>query len=372
MNKLKPPCQLILLLMLLAITTFSQSLEEKFKPLLTEPKHYFCFKSNRPITCDGILKEEAWEKTPWTDFFVDIEGDSKKMPYFNTRVKMVWDADALYVAAELEEENIWAYLDQYDDIVYRENDFEIFISNTPQAQHYYEIEINALKTIFDLFMPKAYRDGGKANIEWNAKGIEGGVSLDGSINNGNDKDKRWIVEMKLPFRSLSLDGNGVSPMANDMWRINFSRVEYETNFNNGKYHKNLEPPTHKTLPEHNWVWSPQGVVNMHYPERWGYLIFSNEPVSAHAEMSFNYSLEEKMKQQLWLIYYQQKEALKANKKYANRLEQLGIKNKKYNMDGCLVSISMESTSHTFLASITCREKNIQLSLNDKGQLILAK
>jgi hypothetical protein len=25
--------------------------------------------------------------------------------------------------------------------------------------------------------------------------------------------------------------------------------------------------------EDNWVWSPQGVVNMHVPERWGYLVF---------------------------------------------------------------------------------------------------
>ena len=27
------------------------------------------------------------------------------------------------------------------------------------------------------------------------------------------------------------------------------------------------------LPEDNWVWSPQGAINMHLPERWGRLRF---------------------------------------------------------------------------------------------------
>ena len=27
-------------------------------------------------------------------------------------------------------------------------------------------------------------------------------------------------------------------------------------------------------PEDNWVWSPQGVIDMHRPERWGYVQFS--------------------------------------------------------------------------------------------------
>src|SRR5262249_41791863 len=29
--------------------------------------------------------------------------------------------------------------------------------------------------------------------------------------------------------------------------------------------------------EDNWVWSPQGVIDMHRPERWGYVQFSTAP-----------------------------------------------------------------------------------------------
>jgi hypothetical protein len=94
-----------------------------------------------------------------------------------------------------------------------------------------------------------------------------------------------------------------------------------------------------------------------------------EPVAASPDMVFQYSLEEKMKQHLWLIYYQQKEVLKANKQYAGTLKQLGIKGKKFNIDGCLVRLTIESTHQTFLAKISCVEKRISFSLNNSGKLM---
>ena len=36
---------------------------------------------------------------------------------------------------------------------------------------------------------------------------------------------------------------------------------------------NLENQQH---PEDNWVWSPQGVVNMHIPDRWGKVSFVDD------------------------------------------------------------------------------------------------
>ena len=57
------------------------------------------------------------------------------------------------------------------------------------------------------------------------------------------------------------------PDAGSEWRINFSRVEWQVQTVDGKYQK---------LPgtkEDNWVWSPQGVVNMHVPEHWGRVKF---------------------------------------------------------------------------------------------------
>jgi hypothetical protein len=47
-------------------------------------------------------------------------------------------------------------------------------------------------------------------------------------------------------------------------------VEWQTRVVKGKYEK--LPKT----PEDNWVWSPQGEINMHIPDRWGYVKFAKK------------------------------------------------------------------------------------------------
>ena len=59
----------------------------------------------------------------------------------------------------------------------------------------------------------------------------------------------------------------VPPEPGTVWRVNFSRVQWKLDVVDGRYEK--APDT----PEDNWVWSPQGVINMHQPEHWGYVRF---------------------------------------------------------------------------------------------------
>jgi len=92
---------------------------------------------------------------------VDIEDHNKPKPYYDTRMKMLWDDNYLYIAAELEDLHTWATLDNHDDIIYRDNDFEIFIDPDGDGLNYFEIEINALGTILDLFLAKTIQKKGK-------------------------------------------------------------------------------------------------------------------------------------------------------------------------------------------------------------------
>lgn len=60
-----------------------------------------------------------------------------------------------------------------------------------------------------------------------------------------------------------------------MWRINSSRVQWRWEWQAsaggaGRWQK-VEPEK----GEDNWVWSPQGLVNMHVPEMWGFMRFEN-------------------------------------------------------------------------------------------------
>ena len=268
----KPSCKTLNFLATFVITfVTAQNAPAQTTPL---PKKYTCYQTDEKILIDGKL-ENAWENAPYTSLFVDIEGDKKPLPYQHTRAKMLWDQTHLYIAAVIEEEHIWAYQTKKDQIVYLENDFEVFIDPDGDTENYYELEINAANNIFDLFLPKTYRNGGRAKLDWDIDGLQSAVSIDGTLNDASDKDKQWILEIAIPFKSLSTtDVPAIQPVAGDAWRINFSRVNWRHEVDeNGKYSRKRDPETKKLMPEYNWVWSPQGVINMHFPEYWGYLHF---------------------------------------------------------------------------------------------------
>ena len=84
--------------------------------------------------------------------------------------------------------------------------------------------------------------------------------------------------------------------------MNFSRVEWETEAVGGKYIKKTDEDG-SSLPEHNWVWSPQGIINMHYPEMWGLVKFVN---SMNPKAEFIIPNIEYVKWELRQVYYYQK------------------------------------------------------------------
>ena len=232
------------------------------------PRRYVCRRASSPLRIDGKLDEAAWRAAPWTDVFLDIEGEKRPAPRFRTRAKMLWDDRYFYVGACMEEPHLSATLTEHDAIVFHDNDFEIFIDPDGDRKMYYEIEVNAFGTIFDLLLEKTYRDGGPARHEWLLPGMRHAVHLDGTVNDPSDADRGWSVEFALPWKSLAEKAGKMAcpPRDGDAWRVNFSRVQWRYRVENGKYVK--EPG-----PEDNWVWSPQFEVNMHVPEKWGYVEF---------------------------------------------------------------------------------------------------
>ena len=73
---------------------------------------------------------------------------------------MLWDDQYFYVGAELEEPDVWVTLTEHDSVIFRDNDFEVFIDPNSDNHEYYEFEINALGTFWDLLLPPPYKDGG--------------------------------------------------------------------------------------------------------------------------------------------------------------------------------------------------------------------
>ena len=281
------------------------------------PKGYVCYRATMPITIDGALSDTAWDMAPWTDAFVDIEGARQPRPRFRTRVKMLWDDDALYIAAELEEPHVWATLTEHDSVVFRDNDFEVFLDPDGDNHLYGELELNAHNTTWDLLLPKPYKDGGKAVNAWEITHLKTAVRVDGTLNDPRDKDTGWTVEIRWPWRGLKELGRVVVPPKDgDQWRINFARVEWDAEITGGTYRKV------KGKPEANWVWSPQGVIDMHRPERWGYVQFSTA-TSGTAE--FRPDPDWAVRDLLHRTYYAERAYHKKNGTYAASATDLGLK-----------------------------------------------
>ncbi len=349
------------MLFLLSAESSRLSAQNSFKGLegfFTTPKNYIVQHTNQVLKMDGNLDESDWQKAAWTESFVDIEGSKKPLPTYQTQVKMLWNDSTLFIAAKLQEPQLWATQTHHDDIIYKDNDFEVFINPANNTHQYFEIEVNQFNKIFDLFLPKPYRNGGDALIGWDAEGLESGIKLDGTLNHPQDQDKSWTVEMAIPLKSLRVGFPFHVPKEGTLWRINFSRVEWDTKISNGKNEK-LKNAAGKDLPEHNWVWSPQGVINMHYPERWGYLQFSRK-----SDAVFTLPFSELQRQYLWLVYYRQKQYLQKNGKYAARLAELHLER------GVKIGereslLQMDASARQFTVTIMA-EGSAAISINDEG------
>lgn len=306
---------------------------------------YVCYSTSSPIIPDGILDEKAWEAAPWTDNFVDIEGLTKPEARFETHAKMLWDDKNFYIAAELEETDIWATLRQRDTVIFFDNDFEVFIDPDGDTHAYYELEVNAFATSWDLQLIKPYRDGGPAVNGWDIAGLKVGTHVNGTINKPGDKDKSWTVEIVIPLSSLTEYAWGTSiPKDGDYWRINFYRIEWQTVFEAGKYRRAIDPKTSKSFLPDQWVWSPQNRNDIHMPEMWETLQFSSIK-AGDGKVAFMPDKDFDLKWALRKIFYAEKEYFTKNNSYTSVLSDLGLSKSDFPKD--LPAPVINSTRTTF-------------------------
>ena len=282
-----------------------------------EPQKYICYKSDISPVLDGKIDDKAWKGIEWTQSFVDIEGDLKPKPYHDTKVKMIWDEDYFYFGAKIEEPHVWATLTERDAVIFKDNDFEIFLDPDGDTHNYYELEVNAFETEWDLMLLMPYHDGSNVALDsWDIPGLITKVHVDGTINNPSDKDRGWSVEIAIPW--IAFSGNFRSnnyPKDGEDWKVNFSRVHWETDIVNGKYVK-------KDKPEFNWVWSPQGLISMHMPERWGLVRFKEK--RRKEKNNFFTSSIDNARWAIRQIYYYQGNYFLKNNRYATSADELGL------------------------------------------------
>ena len=262
-----------------------------------EIPHYTAFRIDSELVIDGRLDEPAWKRAPRSERFRDLVSGTPTI--YSTHAAVLWDNDFLYVGYWVEEPNLQASLTQRDAPIYQDNDVELFVAGD---NAYYEFEINAYGTIYEVFFiwEQAYVTGGyhsrkefsldKQGVRhfngvgykhhpkgkrigfwnWDLKGLQSAVTLDGSLNDNSDVDQGWYVELALPWSELSVltmsSQAHTPPRDGDIWRMDFSR------FNQYK-------GTTMSDDSGGWAWSPHGVWDSHIPECFTYIHFSDKILS---------------------------------------------------------------------------------------------
>lgn len=257
---------------------------------------YTCYRTPEPIRIDGRLDKPQWQSAPKSSPFVDIV--TGEPAWFDTRVALLWDDDFLYFGFTAEETDVWATLTERDSKIWEDNDLEIFIAG---RDAYYEFEINALNTIYEVFWiwkdmyypgspynvpewdPSARRTmtlagvGGHVHprgerwgfLDWDFPGLVHAVHVDGTLNRHDDLDRGWTAEIALPWRGLKwlADGRPLPPREGDVWRIDCSRFQQI-----GAKGERLDPGA-------GWTWNRHGHYDSHIPETFTCVQFSTRAIA---------------------------------------------------------------------------------------------
>ncbi|RLN79013.1 hypothetical protein BBJ28_00019238 [Nothophytophthora sp. Chile5] len=327
----------------------------------------------------------------------DIQGPQFwSQPWFATRFKLRYDEQFLYIAAYLEETAVWGNVSERNDVIFHDNDFEVFVDADGSTHNYKEFELNARNATWNLWLNRPYRDGGHENssrvdplhgFDMLSSGMRSAVFVPGHINDPGERLHYWTAEIALPLSQLALHSKAqVPPTPLTFWRINFSRVEWPvrlvTNSQTGKQHYEKEPG----IREENWVWSAQYAVDMHRPEWWGYLQFrprSELPSSSldnrqPSEVAVPLDPEWSVRYVSFQFYYAQHAFHKATRSFTSHMEELLPFVTSREALGCMTVLDIHASTESFTARIASKypdsNKDLQFiaTIKDDGYIVVDK
>ena len=166
------------------------------------------FRLAEPLTVDGVLDDPVYDEIPAVEGFLQQEPNEGAPASEATRVWVFFDADSLYIAADLEEEhpellNVSEMRRDHRSIGWNDS-FQIVLDTFYDRRNGFLFHTNALGALYDAQVT----DERNTNSDWNTVWwVKTRILKD-----------RWTMEMRIPFRSLRYAAGGAQ-----LWGINFQR-----------------------------------------------------------------------------------------------------------------------------------------------------
>jgi hypothetical protein len=205
------------------------------------------------IRIDGVLDEPAWKRA---QVITLREGALGGKVHYATRVRMLWDDDAIYVAFECDDPDIHAPLAGHDENLWQHDVVELFVDPDGDGKSYMELHVAPSGGTADLlwadFRPETdwfssptwtrFTEKESATA-YNAPGVTAAVKVRGTLNVPTDTDEGYTVEWRIPYSDLvnvvpdEQKGRKLInvalfrqvpievPKAGTVWRMNFNRCD---------------------------------------------------------------------------------------------------------------------------------------------------
>lgn len=206
------------------------------------------------LVLDGEFNEPVWRRAAVLGPFVPASGTGQARE--STVVRVWYDDTAIHLGWTCSDKDIQATFTARDSKFWEEEVVEFFVTRREMAR-YYELQWNPLGGEFDAIIHNTLDPRGvslKIDGDWTytARGMKSAVKVRGTVQNSNDRDERWQVEVTVPFA----DFGEATPKPGEVWRANFYRFNRE-----------------KDQPVEQLSWSAPILRGFHQPNRFGYLEF---------------------------------------------------------------------------------------------------
>ena len=218
---------------------------------------YYASKTSGNITIDRLFNEKDWKNAPYTEPFVLYLNGEK--PVYQTKAKMLWDKQYLYIGFFCEDNNVQATITQRDGRLFSEDVVEIFCDPDGNGKNYMEIQINPLNTVTDMLLNKPYSEGGRPQLSWDMEGLKSATHIMGTLNDPSKADTAWFCEAAMPFEQIfRFDSKGrTRPSTGDTLRILLTRYQY---FRSGQENSEISS------------WNQTDRRGFHAPDKYGIVI----------------------------------------------------------------------------------------------------
>ncbi|TFG72233.1 MAG: hypothetical protein E4H26_11315, partial [Flavobacteriales bacterium] len=149
--------------------------------------------------------------------------------------------------------DIWTTFTKRDEHLWEEEAVEVFIDVDDLPDNYVEIEVSPANVLFDSYITDPNHIDVPETARLDLKGIRTAVQVEGTLNQRDDKDTVWTVEIALPFEDLTTEHTNAITDQTEI-KINFYRLD-----------------SNKGMPRGAYSWSPTE-KSFHKPSVFGRLI----------------------------------------------------------------------------------------------------